>query len=133
MTGSREEHRGFGFTVGGILAALGLWWLYRGKFGSVAPGFLAAGALLLLLAAAAPRRLAVPYRLWMGLAEVLSSVMTHVVLLVVFALVVTPTGLVRRLTGADPLRRRGGNGEGGGSWQPYPERHRDPRHYERTF
>jgi hypothetical protein len=131
MTSGTDEHRSFGLLVGGILAAFGGWWLFRGKFQTAAPAFLAVGLLLVLLGAAAPRLLARPYRLWMALAEGLSFVMTRVVLLIVFALVVTPIGILRRLSGADPLRRRAGMD--GGSWQPYPERHRDPRHYERMF
>ena len=133
MTSGHDEHRSFGLTVGGILAAFGCWWLYRRKFGPLAPAFVVGGALLVLLGATAPRLLAVPYRLWMALAEGLSFVMTRVILLVVFALVITPIGVVRRLTGADPLRRRAASGKDEGAWHPYPARHRDPRHYERTF
>ena len=42
----------------------------------------------------------------MKLAGWLSAVMTYVVLTLAFFLVLTPLGLIRRLFGGDPLRRR---------------------------
>ena len=132
MTTKRlPEERGFGLSAGGALLALGGWWLFRGKFPLLAPLFLASGGLLVLLGAALPGALAVPRRLWMSLAEGLGFVTTCAVLLAVFALVVTPVGLLRRLTGADPLRRR--TPAGGSAWHPCPARHLDSRHYERLF
>ena len=43
---------------------------------------------------------------WLGLSHLLGVVMSRVVLTVVFLLVVTPIGLVRRLLGKDSLRVR---------------------------
>jgi Saxitoxin biosynthesis operon protein SxtJ len=130
-TNRHSEERRFGLSVGGIFLVLGAWWIFRGKFLGVAPLFVAAGLLLFVLGAAVPGSLSVPRRLWMSLASGLGFVMTRVVLLVVFAFVVTPIGVVRRLTGGDPLRRRTPLGES--TWQPYPARHLDPKHYDRTF
>lgn len=128
---SPRELRSFGLLVGGILAAIGGWWLYRGRFPVAAPALLGIGAFLVVLGAAAPKLLAVPHRAWMTLAEGLGWVMTRVVLFLVFYLVVTPIGVLRRLTGADPLRRRSAPAES--YWHPYPERHRDPKHYEKLY
>jgi hypothetical protein len=126
---SRE--REFGLVVGGILAALGAWWLHRGKFGPVAHSALVAGAALALFGAVAPGLLVLPRRGWMALAEALSWVMTRVILFAVFFFVVTPIGLVRRLSGADPLGRR--SAPRGSSWHAYPPRHLDPKHVEKAF
>ena len=123
--------RSFGLTVGGILLLMGLWWVHRGKFGLVGPGFAVAGGILLLAGVAAPRLLARPYSGWMALAEGLAFVMTRVILFLVFVLVVTPIGLLRRAVGGDPLRRRAKATES--YWHPYPERHRDLKHYEKSF
>ena len=65
------------------------------------------------------------------LAEALSFVSTRVVLGLVFFLAVTPTGVVKRLTGWDPLGRRRSRRES--YWVPYPERQRDPKHFEKMF
>ena len=44
--------------------------------------------------------------LWFGLAHALGTVMSRVLMFVVFALVVTPIGLLRRAFGKDSLRLR---------------------------
>ena len=43
---------------------------------------------------------------WLGLAHALGAVMSRVLLSIVFALVVTPIGLLRRALGQDSLRLR---------------------------
>ena len=43
---------------------------------------------------------------WLGLSHLLGAVMSRVVLTLIFFLVVTPIGLVRRLLGKDSLRLR---------------------------
>lgn len=45
-------------------------------------------------------------RAWMMLAVLLGFVMTRVILFIVFALVVTPIGIIMRLLGKDPLNKR---------------------------
>jgi hypothetical protein len=42
--------------------------------------------------------------LWFGLSHVLSNVVSRVILTVLFFLVVTPIGLIRRVLGADALQ-----------------------------
>jgi hypothetical protein len=128
---SVAKERSFGLAVGAVFGLFGAWWLFRGKFVAAAPYVLGAGIALILLGATAPRLLATPFRLWMGLAEGLSFVMTRVILSIVFFCVVTPIGLVRRLLGADPLRRRAGRGES--YWEAYPARQRETRHYEKMY
>jgi hypothetical protein len=105
--------------------------MYRHKFGPFAPGTLAFGAALILLGAAAPKLLVHPNRAWMALAERLSWVTTRIVLAIAFFAVLTPIGAVRRLSGADPLRRR--SAPAGSFWFPYSARQRDPRHYDTSF
>ena len=52
-------------------------------------------------------RAAVPvYWLWMGIACVTGSVMSRAVLALLYYGLISPLGLVMRLTGRDPLRRR---------------------------
>ena len=128
--GYRAE-RDFGLMVGGVFALLGAWWLYRGKFVQVAPFACGGGALLVLLGLAWPRALVGPNRLWMKLAEAMSFVMTHIILALVFFLIVLPIGVVKRMMGWDPLRRRAK--PAASYWQPYSPRQRDKRHYEKMW
>jgi len=128
---SLRAEREFGLIVGGVLILLSAWWTYRGKFHSVATITLPLGAVLVLLGLAFPRALVYPNKAWMTLAEGLSFVSTRIILAFVFLVIVTPIGFVKRLSGWDPLHRRAAASDS--YWQPYSERQRDPRHYEKMF
>ena len=119
----------FGLIVGGVFLLLGLWWLYRGKFATAAYVLSVAGSALVLCGLVFPRLLTVPRRFWMKLAEGMAYVSSRIILAIIFFLVLTPIGLVKRATGWDPLQRRSGSRHT--FWQPYPERNR--RHYEKMY
>jgi hypothetical protein len=128
---SLRAEKEFGLVVGGVFVLLGGWWLYRGKFGVVPQILLTLGSLLVLFGLVWPRALVWPNRAWMLLAEVLSWITTRIILGLVFFVVVTPIGVVKRLMGWDPLSRRAPRGAS--YWRPYSERQRNPRHYEKMF
>ena len=119
----------FGLIVGGVFVLLGLWWLYRGKFTTASYVFSATGSALILCGLVSPRILTVPRKLWMKLAEGMAYVSSRIILAIIFFLVLTPIGLVKRATGWDPLQRRSGTADT--FWQDYPERNN--RHYEKMF
>jgi len=126
-----RAEREFGLIVGGVFTLMSLWWLYRGKFPQLRTVTIIVGGSLILFGLVFPRALKWPNKAWMALAEVLSFVSTRVILAIVFFLVVTPIGFIKRLSGWDPLRRRANNSES--YWQPYSARQRDKRHYEKMF
>ena len=128
---SFRAEKEFGLVVGGVFSLLSCWWLYRGKFISGAPVLLSLGLILIVLGSVFPRALVYPNKAWMFLAEVLGFISTRIILGLVFFLVMTPIGLVKRLGGWDPLHRRSGLSPS--YWRPYSERQRDPRHYEKMF
>ena len=128
---SYSVERSFGLIVGAALSALSGWWLIRGKFQTLATYLLVLGALLALLGLIFPRALVIPNRLWMGLAAVLSFIMTRVILALVFFLLAMPIGLIRKMLGGDPLNRRGAPAES--YWKPYVSRQREPHHYEKMY
>ena len=128
---SLRAEREFGLIVGGVFVLLSCWWLYRGKFLSAAQVTLPLGALLVLLGLVFPKALVFPNKGWMMLAQGLSFVSTRIILGLVFFLIITPIGFVKRLSGWDPLNRRAGQSLS--YWKPYSERQRDPRHYEKMF
>jgi len=87
----------FGLLVGGVFFAV---------FGLIAPLIkgstvsvwaLAIGGLLLILAVTAPKALAIPYRSWMILGELLGWINSRIILGAVFLLVLTPIGILRRI------------------------------------
>jgi hypothetical protein len=128
---SYRAEREFGLIVGSIIAILGGWWVFRGKYDLLAPAFLSVGILLISLGAAFPKSLVLPNRAWMRLALILSMVSTPVILGLVFFLVITPIGVAKRMFGWDPLRRRGGPESS--YWKSYAARQRDRRHYEKMY
>ncbi len=131
MKKSFRAEREFGLIVGGMFVLLSSWWVYRGKFVHVYPVTLPLGALLVLLGLIFPRALVLPNRAWMALAEVLSFISTRVILALVYFLVLTPIGFIKRLSGWDPLHRRAPASDS--YWQPYSERQRNTRHYEKMY
>ena len=128
---SFHAERDFGRIVGGVFTLLGTWWLYRDKFHVFAPIAIVGGLILLLLSVVRPAWLKWPNRGWMKLADVMSMIMTTVVLAIVFFVVMAPIGFVLRRTGWDPLRRRSQKSHS--HWRAYSERQQDKAHYEKMW
>lgn len=96
--------RRFGLLVGAVLLVLGAFAAWRET--GAATGLLAAGGALVGLGALVPKILKWPYVVWMALALALGFVMTRVLLTIVYFVVVTPIGLILRISGRDPMHRR---------------------------
>jgi hypothetical protein len=104
---SAPEGRKFAFTLAaafGVLAAV-LWWRERHTVSTVFAGVAAAFALAGL---AVPAHLGPVQRGWMGMAHAISKVTTPIFMGVVYYLVITPVGFVRRAAGGNPLRAHQG-------------------------
>ena len=61
---------------------------------------------LALMAFISPMALNPVYIIWMKIGGVIGSVMSRIILGIVFFLVVTPIGLIMRAMGNDPMRRK---------------------------
>ena len=85
--------------VGGVLLLLAAWLLWRQRAPGVRLVLAGGGGLLLLAGALVPARLRTAYLAWMAFALALGWLMSRVVLSVVFAAVLTPIGLLARLSG----------------------------------
>jgi hypothetical protein len=95
---SIQELKKFGFTLGIALIVLSIVLLFLGRTGS--PRLLSfAGLILILLAYGAPKWLAPVERAWTKFGEVFGGVVTRIILVVFFFLVVTPVGIIARLSG----------------------------------
>lgn len=127
---SDRDLRKFGLSVGGVFAVLGLLFLWRHK--DIYPWFLGPGVGLMVAGAVLPRALKWVYIGWMSMAFVLGFVMAHVILTLFFFLVLTPVGLLARLTGKDflslKLDRRAPS-----YWIPHERKPKSPADYERQF
>jgi hypothetical protein len=127
---SLRELRRFGLTVGGAFVLLALISAWRGH--SLPPRVLGtAGALLVAGGLVAPRLLEPVERGWMRFAEGLGRVNTRIILALVYCIVITPAGIVRRWF-RDPLDRRMHDGRPS-VWVTRPRGPVDPARYRQQF
>jgi len=98
------EGRRFGLTLGAAFLALAGLNAWRGH-SLAARAFAGLGSALVAAALVVPARLGPVHRFWMALAAAISRVTTPVFLGLVYFVVLTPTGLVRRLAGRNRLAR----------------------------
>jgi len=104
MQTDTKHLRSFGLTVGGIFALIGFWPLFlRGE--DVRWWAVVLAGLLMVPALVFPRSLSWIYKWWMALGHIMGWINTRIILGVVFYLVVTPIGRIRRLLGKDPMGR----------------------------
>jgi hypothetical protein len=96
--------RQFGLLVGGIFLLMGLWpfvWRQEAiRMWAVVPGVIMGLAGLIV-----PGVLKHVYQGWMWLGHILGWVNTRIILGVLFYGIITPMGLVMKLSGRDPMRR----------------------------
>ncbi len=105
---NREQHvegssdRSFGLVFAGLFFVIAVLPLFHG--GIVRWWSLAVAAAFALVALLKPVLLAGLNRLWIKLGVLLGKVVSPIALGILFYIVITPIGLVIRLTGKDPLR-----------------------------
>jgi hypothetical protein len=125
-----KKLRNFGVlfaVVGGLASAWGAW------HGSAAwAWWLGGGVLFLLAGIAAPGILKPVYLAWMTFAFLLGWINTRVILGLFFYCVMTPVGLVLRLTGKDLLEEKLDR-TARSYWRKRERRPVEPGRYERLF
>ena len=96
------QGRRFGLTVGGAFLLLAgiAWWRGSPTTEAVLGGL---GATLVVLGLTIPTHLGPVERAWMRLAHVISKVTTPIVMGIMYLLVLTPTGFLRRAFGGNPM------------------------------
>src|SRR5438093_1602617 len=90
-TGPKDLQK-FGLLVGAVFNLLALWFWWRHK--PAWPWLLVPGVPLLLLGLVYPKSLRRVYLVWMALALALGLMVSTLLLILLFCLVVTPTGLL---------------------------------------
>ena len=98
------SNRSFGIVFSVLFAFLGLGPLLRGR--PPRGWALVVAAVFLVAALALPRMLEPLHRVWLRFGLVLHTLISPVIMGLVFYTTVTPIGLVRRLLGQDPLGLR---------------------------
>ncbi len=127
-----QDLRNFGLTFGAVAGVFGLLLLWRGRV-SGAWGFLAASGVFVFVAVLLPGLLRPFYGPWMRFAEILGYINTRILLGLFFVVGMTPTGLIMRLLGKDPLSRTFKDGKDGSYWTRPPVHPDGTRHFDRQF
>lgn len=128
---SSKDLRSFGFTFGAVALIFGAVLFWRGR--ASAPWFLGASALFFLVGALAPGLLRPAFGPWMKFAEVLGYINTRILLGLFFLVGITPTGLIMRGVGKDPMNRTFKKRNEASYWTK-PTPHADGiRHFDRQF
>ena len=98
---TNKELREFGIVVGIAFSLLGgmLWWKGRDNFAI----FFIISTALIILGLVCPAVLKPIQKIWMTFAIIIGFVMTRVILFVLFFVIITPIGVLSRLTGKDSL------------------------------
>ena len=116
--------------VAGVLLAIAAWNLYRGRttvvivLGAISAALVVAGLFVPVAARAF-------HNAWMRFAVALGHINSRVLLTLMYYLVMTPYGLVSRLVGRDPLRRRGERAES--YWIERKRTRQEREQFERLF
>ncbi len=101
-----SQARKTALVVAGVLFAIALWNLYRGRM-TVVVILVTIAALLTLMGLFVPVAARSFHRVWMSIAAVLGYVNSRILLSLLYYGLFAPVGLVRRLFGKDPMKRRG--------------------------
>jgi hypothetical protein len=99
-----SSDRGFGYVFAAVFTVVALWPFVHGN--GVRWWSLAIAAAFLVAALAAPTLLAPLNRAWTKFGLLLHKVTNPVIMGLVFYVTVTPTALIMRALGKDPLRRK---------------------------
>lgn len=116
--------------VGSVLVALAAWQAYRGR-PNMMYAFGGPGAVLLLIAIVSERASILFHETWMKFAAVLGWVNSRILLSIMYFVVFTPIGWIRKMAGGDPLHRREPKGES--YWVPRENTRSKPEQFERLF
>lgn len=123
--------RSFGFTFGTVALVFGAFLAWRGR--PLAPWVLGASVLFFLVGAFVPGLLRPAFGPWMKFAEILGHINTRLLLGLFFFAGITPTGLLMRAGGKDPMARSFKR-KGAASYWTKPTPHADgTRHFDRQF
>lgn len=101
IKGDKSDWKKFGITMSIILAIIGFFLLWKKNNYFEYSFYLAAAFFIpgLIL----PSALKPVYKVWMALSVVMGFIMTRVIMIIIFYLIVTPLGLIARITGKNFL------------------------------
>lgn len=130
ISSSRKDLRNFGLVVGGVLAAIGVALLIKGR--PSYDEFIVIGTLLAVSGLLVPVVLKPLYLPWMALSVVLGWIMTRVILILLYSVVMVPIALVSRAFGKKFINRGKPDPSVASYWQRR-QRQSDPKRCTRLY
>ncbi|MBI1870475.1 MAG: hypothetical protein HYS07_04695 [Chlamydiae bacterium] len=100
---SKKSLKKFGITMGAVLFLFSGWLIFRKSFSFLRSIIFGSGIFLVISGAFYPGILRGVYRVWMGIAFLLGSIVSRLILLLLFYFVITPLGLIARVMGKNFL------------------------------
>ncbi len=125
-----KQARKSALAVGVVLLGIAAWNLWNDR----PPVYLTTGGIgvaLLIISFAWTTGALVFHRNWMRIADMLGYVNSRIILGITFFFLITPYGLIMKLFGRNPLRRRGPQQDT--YWIPRPKPRQSARQFERLF
>ena len=104
VTQNKRQLRSFGLIVAAGFGVIGLLPLVRGH--QIRIWALVISALFAATALVAPRALKSVYPIWIQLGEALGWVNSRIILGLVYFIILSPIGALRRMLGHDPMQRK---------------------------
>lgn len=126
----KKELREFGVVVGVVFGLFGglFWWKGKDHYFFL----LTVSIALVILGLIAPVLLKPLHKIWMAFAIILGWIMTRIILSILFYLVITPIGLLNRLSGKDMLDLKFDKNKNS-YWTPRQQGAFDKVSYEKQF
>jgi len=103
---TNRDYRKFGILVGLILAGIFGFLIPYIKRNEVNVWLLGIGLTLFVAGLVFPAILKYPYILWMRIGELLGWINTRIILGIIFYVLITPIGLLKKIFGTDSMRRK---------------------------
>lgn len=100
------SNKNFGYTVGGIFAAIGLIKAVFFSLSWLAWTFLIIGGVLVAGAAIKPNALTPLNKAWMGLAKILFHIVNPIIMFLLFCIAFVTAGTIMKIIGYDPMKRK---------------------------
>ena len=131
-TTDKKEQRKFGLLMAAAIIVLGLIrWAFHG-FNVFPINFFIVASVFLILGLLLPKALKPVFDIWLRFAVVLNWFMTRLFLTVAFYLLIVPIGIIFRLFGEDPMKRKW-KPESDSYWEEPEEQPSDFNRYRKMF
>lgn len=98
------SERGFGLTFFVVFSLIGFWPSLNGE--NIHWWFVSIGVMLLVVSLVKPSLLSIPNKIWFKIGLYLGNIVAPLTMGLIFFFVVTPTGIIMKVLGKDPLKEK---------------------------